>query len=102
MHDPRRADAPIGALTAGQAAGAALDDTPNRDAILHEEAAEIPGFKPGTICRFIRHDILHRVPGQHPKSSKAEVEEQVPTLLRSEWKMASGSITVARNQRDAR
>ena len=57
----------------------------NPDAITHAEGAQILGVKQGTIRRLIRDGALHRVPGQHPSLSKAEVEEQARNPRQSEW-----------------
>ena len=57
----------------------------NPDAITREEAARILGVKYGTVSRLIDAGILHRVPGQHPSLSRAEVEGQADHPHRSEW-----------------
>ena len=57
----------------------------NTGAIAHAEAAKILGAKPGTISRLVRDGILHRVPGQHPSLSRAEVEAEARNPHRSEW-----------------
>lgn len=57
----------------------------NPDAITQLEAAEILGVKPGTVRRLLREGVLHRVKGQHPILSKAEVEQEARNPHKSEW-----------------
>ena len=58
---------------------------PNPDAIGHSEAAEILGLTTGQIGRLIRDGVLHRVEGQHPTLSRAEVEEHARNPQPTKW-----------------
>lgn len=65
--------------------GSDATKTSNPDAITQPEAAEILGVPMSTVKRLICHGVLHRVPGQYPSLSKAEVEERARNPQPSEW-----------------
>lgn len=57
----------------------------NPDAISRPEAANILGVPMSVVKILIRQGVLHRVPGQFPSLSKAQVEERARNPQSSEW-----------------